>query len=244
MSQLYSDLNFSVFPNALDNISLKSNITNSTDANLVSQIQSYILAGDFASASEILVNNTQLNGKIFNANDYNQLRDALLALERFYKNDIYLYITNKQNKWQANIDRFNFKGVYSATTQYYQNNMVNFTTAEGTLLYLCTNTPVVNTPPTNTSYWRVLTERGERGQTGDGLSFSWLWDSTTQYKLNDMVIYGTNWWCATQDSRGQIPSQGSSYWTIVLTALPAEQIPISSAQPVNQILGDQWYQII
>ena len=122
--------------------------------------------------------------------------------------------------------------------------MVNFTTAEGTLLYLCTNTPVVNTPPTNTSYWRVLTERGERGQTGDGLSFSWLWDSTTQYKLNDVVIYGDSWWCATQTSRGQIPTQGSSYWTIVLTALPAEQIPVSSSQPVNQILGDQWYQVI
>ena len=244
MSQLYPDLNFTTFPNSLDNIALKSNITNSTDANLVSQIQTYILNGNFASAAEILANNTQLNGKIFNANDYNQLRDCVLALERFYKNDIYLYITNKQNEWQANIDRFNYKGVYSSTTQYYQNNLVNFTTSEGTFLYLCIQTPSVNTSPLNALYWRVLTLIGERGLSGDGMAFTWIWDSTAQYQLNNVVIYGNSWWAATQPSRGQVPTQGSTYWTEILTALPAVQIPVSASQPINQILGDQWYQVI
>lgn len=244
MSTLYPDLDFTTFPNALDNIELKSNITNSTDAQLVGQIQVAILAGDFASASAILNANPQLNGKIFSANDYNQIRDAILALERFYKNDITNYITEKQNEWQANIDRFNFKGVYSPTIQYYQNNMVNYTTNEGTFLYLCTKKPDTGIPPTNTDYWRLLTLRGERGLSGDGFSFAWAWDSSTEYNLNDVVVYGNKWWVATQKNKGQQPQSGSNYWTEVLTALPAIQIPVTSVQPTGQNTGDQWYQVI
>ena len=244
MSTLYPDLSFTNFPNSLDNIALKSNITNSTDAGLVEQIQNYILAGNFTAAANILNTNPQLNGKIFTANDYNTLRDAILALERFYTNDVSLYVKNKQNEWEDNVDRFNFKGTYSPTVQYQKNNMVNYADENGTLLYLCTTQPPINTPPTNTSYWRILTLRGERGSSGDGLSFNWVWDATTQYQLNDVVIYATRWWAATQATKGDIPSDGSAYWTTILTALPAEQIPVSSSQPTGQILGDQWYKVI
>ena len=244
MSALYPDLDFTTFPNALDNIELKSNITNSTDAQLVNQIQNAIIAGDFSNAAAILNVNPQLNGKIFNANDYNQVRDAILALERFYKNDISIYIAEKQAEWQANMDRFSFKGVYSLTTQYYQNNMVNYTTAEGTFLYLCIKQPDTGTLPTDTNYWRVLTLRGERGLSGDGLSFAWTWDNTTEYNLNDVVVYGNKWWAATQINRGEQPQAGSDYWTQILTALPAIQIPVTSTQPTDQTIGDQWYQVI
>ena len=92
-----------------------------------------------------------------------------MALERFYKNDIYNYISDKQATWQSNVDRFNFKGVYSLTTQYYQNTMVNYTTTEGTFLYLCIKQPDTGILPTDTNYWRVLTLRGERGLSGEGL---------------------------------------------------------------------------
>lgn len=244
MSALYPDLDFTNYPGELDNIQLKSNITNSTDAQLVSQIQTAILAGDFSNASAILNANPQLNGKIFNANDYNQIRDAILALERFYNNDIYNYIAEKQAAWTAEIDKFNFKGVYSPTTQYERNNMVNYTTKEGTFLYLCIETPEIGTAPTNTTYWRMLTLRGERGLSGDGLSFTWVWNSTMEYNINDVVVYTNKWWAATQKNRGEQPSNSSAYWSEVLTALPAIQIPVTSVQPTDQILGDQWYQVI
>ena len=63
-------------------------------------------------------------------------------------------------------------------------------------------------------------------------------------KLNDVVLYGINWWAATQTTKGNEPVSGSPYWSVVLTALPAVQIPVTSSQPTNQILGDQWYQVI
>lgn len=244
MSALYPDLDFTNYPGELDNITLKSNITNATDAQLVAQIQASILAGDFANASAILNANPQLNGKIFNANDYNQIRDAILALERFYNSDIKNYITEKQATWVAEVDKFNYKGVYSPTTQYYKNNMVDYTTTEGTFLYLCIQQPDTGIAPTNTNYWRILTLRGERGLSGEGLSFAWVWDSTMEYNVNDVVVYGNKWWVSTQVNRGQQPSNGSAYWTEILTALPAIQIPVTEIQPTDQIIGDQWYQVI
>ena len=244
MSALYPDLDFTNYPGELDNIQLKSNIANSTDAQLVAQIQAAIIAGDFSNASAIINANPQLNGKIFNANDYNQMRDAILALERFYNNDIYNYIAEKQATWTAEINKFNFKGVYSPTTQYERNNMVNYTTAAGTFLYLCIETPETGIAPTNTTYWRILTLRGKRGLSGDGLSFTWVWDSTMEYNLNDVTVYGNKWWAATQVNRGEQPMNGSEYWTEILTALPAMQIPVTNVQPTDQIIGDQWYQVI
>lgn len=244
MSALYPDLDFTNYPGELDNITLKSNITNATDAQLVAQIQASILAGDFANASAILNANPQLNGKIFNANDYNQIRDAILALERFYNSDIKNYITEKQATWVAEVDKFNYKGVYSPTTQYYKNNMVDYTTTEGIFLYLCIQQPDTGIAPTNTNYWRILTLRGERGLSGEGLSFAWVWDSTMEYNVNDVVVYGNKWWVSTQVNRGQQPANGSAYWTEILTALPAIQIPVTEIQPTDQIIGDQWYQVI
>lgn len=245
MSTLYQDLAFTNFPGALDNISLKSNITNATDASLVSQIQTAIIAGDFITASSLLNANPQLNGKIFNSNDYNTLRDAILALERFYTNDISLYVTEKQAEWEANVNRFNFQGVFSNTIQYYQNNMVNYTTTDGTFLYLCISNPPTGTLPTDTNYWRILTLRGERGNTGvGGMAFTYLWDSAMQYNTNNIVVYGDKWWGALQSNHGQTPVSGSSYWQEILTALPAIQIPVTSVQPSSQILGDQWYQVL
>lgn len=244
MSALYPDLDFTNYPGELDNITLKSNITNATDAQLVAQIQASILAGDFANASAILNANPQLNGKIFNANDYNRIRDAILALERFYNSDIKNYITEKQATWGAEVDKFNYKGVYSPTTQYYKNNMVDYTTTEGTFLYLCIQQPDTGIAPTNTNYWRILTLRGERGLSGEGLSFAWVWDSTMEYNVNDVVVYGNKWWVSTQVNRGQQPANGSAYWTEILTALPAIQIPVTEIQPTDQIIGDQWYQVI
>ena len=244
MSTLYQDLDFTNFPNALDNIALKSNITNAADAQLVSQIQTAILDNDFVTAANLLNSNPYLSGKIFNANDYNQIRDALIALERFYKNDIYNYIADKQATWENNIDRYNFKGVYSPSTQYEKNNLVNYTTSEGTLLYLCTQTPPSGTAPTNTNYWRVLTIRGERGEPGEGLSFTWVWSSAMQYHVNDVVIFNSKWWVAKQPNQNQVPVESSSYWEVMMTALPAKQIPVQDTQPTDQVTGDQWYQVI
>lgn len=244
MSSRYTDLVFTNFPNSIDNILQKSNITNATDSQLVQQIQQYIIAGNFSAASAILTSNPQLNGKIFNALDFNQLRDAVLALERFYNTDIEPYTIEKQTEWQNILNRFSFQGIYSPTTQYYQNNLVNYTISSGTFLYLCIVQPPIGITPDNTDYWRVMTVQGERGISGVGMSFTFLYNPTLSYSINNVTLYKDKWWGALQANQGQVPYEGSPYWQVVLTSLPAIQIPITNIQPTNQIEGDQWYKII
>ena len=53
MSVLYPDLDFTVYPGSLDNISLKSNITNTTDAQLVEQIQASMRFLGYAYTAQI-----------------------------------------------------------------------------------------------------------------------------------------------------------------------------------------------
>jgi len=244
MSITNPDLIYTTYPDTIDNILLKSNITNATDSSLVQQIQAFYVAGDFASAAALMTANPQLNGKIFNANDFNQLRDAIIALERFYNSDISPYIETKQTEWQNIIDKFSFKGIYSPTIQYYQNNLVNYTTTSGTFLYICIAQPSVGIAPNNTTYWRVFTVQGERGVSGTGMSFAYLYNPTLSYSVNNVVIYKDKWWGALQPNQGQTPFEGSTYWQAILTSLPAIQIPITDMQPADQILGDQWYKII
>lgn len=243
MSTLYPDLDFTNYPGSLDNIALKANLTSASEAQLVAQIQSYIIAGKFSAATAIITANPTLQTKIFAANDYNQIRDAILALERFYKTDIYDYIQDKQTTWTSRVEQFSFKGIYSPTTQYYENNMVNYTTSTGTYLYLCWKQPATGIAPTNTNYWRLIMLKGERGVSGDGLSFAWTWDASTEYSLNDVVVYNNKWWASTQTQSGNVPQNGSNYWTEILTALPATQIPVQENEPEGQSVGDQWYKI-
>jgi hypothetical protein len=244
MSTRYTDLVFTNYPDSIDTILQKSNITNATDSQLVQQIQQFIIDGNFSGASTILANNPQLNGKIFNALDFNQLRDAVLALERFYNTDIEPYTIEKQTEWQNILNRFSFQGIYSPTTQYYQNNLVNYTISSGTFLYLCIAQPAIGITPDNTNYWRVMTVQGERGISGIGMSFTFLYNPTLSYSVNNITLYKDKWWGAIQANQGQVPYEGSPYWQVVLTSLPAIQIPIASTQPTNQIEGDQWYKIV
>lgn len=241
MSVLYPDLDFTSYPDSLDNIALKSNITSNAEASLVAQIQAYILAGNFSAASSLMADNPVLATKIFSANDYNQLRDALLALERFYKSDIVTYINEKQEAWLSRINQFSYRGVYNVTTQYYVNNIVEYTVPSGTFLYICTVQPSSGVLPTDTNYWRILTLKGERGLSGDGLSFAWTWDAHTEYNLNDVVVYNNKWWASTQVQTGNTPQENSPYWKEILTALPAIQIPVQAEEPTGQSIGDQWY---
>lgn len=244
MSNTYSDLIYTTYPDTLDTFTLKSNITNATDSALIQQIQSYIASGNFSAAANILNNNLYLKDKMFNSNDYNKVRDALIALQRFYNDDIETYVESKQSEFNTTVDTFSFKGTYSPSTQYYKNNLVNYTTVNGTFLYLCINNPAIGVLPTNTSYWIIFTIQGARGATGVGMSFTFLYNPTHEYSINDVVLYGDKWWGALQTSTGQVPYEGSTYWQVVLTSLPAIQIPITETEPTNAIIGDLWFKVI
>lgn len=241
MSTTYPNLNYTNFPDSLDDISLKSNISNSTDSALVQEIQTYISAGNFAKANKLLNDNPQLLEKQFSANDFNVLRDAIIALEKFYTTNIYPYIENKQTNWNNIVSQFNYVGMWKSTASYVKNNIVNYTVDTGTYMYLCTATPPVGTSPINSNYWKILTIKGERGISGDNMSFTGNWISTQAYVIGDVVVKDNAWYGCTQNNTNKEPGLNPNYWTLVLSAIPAAQIPIQPSQPTGQTSGDLWY---
>ena len=212
MSTTYTDLTETKFPNAVDDLSRMSDLA-SSDLTLVNQYYTYYNAGNLTAAAQLLADNPTLINKLFNAAKFNILRDALIALERFYLSDVQTYINSTRQSLQGEIDKFTALGEYSATTQYVKHNVV---TANGNG-YVCTADCKGKAPGTTAgaAYWQLIVHKGDKGDSGTGLSFRGQYSSTTAYTLNDCVTDGTSIWAALKASTGQALAEGE-YWTRVM----------------------------
>lgn len=81
----YDDAKLSSFPTAIDDIPRLSDIS----ANTIGKVNVYnslISSGNFEGAAELL--DDDLKKCLFTADDYNKLRDAIIAVERTFKDDV------------------------------------------------------------------------------------------------------------------------------------------------------------
>ena len=214
------------------------NIT-ATDGALIAQYQSYMEQGNTAQANEILAQIPQGTQKIIKATDVNKWTQAILALERFYISDIEPYIQQQQEDWQAIVDQFSYQGEWASGTNYVTNNFVSYTSGGVTMLYIATGNPPTGTAPTNTTYWRPLTIRGQQGQSGT-LAYRESWDAGTQYSANDVVSYEGALWMALQASQNITPGTNASYWKKVI-GFEATTYPIQDTEPTNLEAGSLWF---
>ena len=138
---------------------------------------------------------------------------------------------------------FNYKGVFSPVTTYVKNNFVTYTYNGVEYVYIATNNPPVGADPTNTAYWRNLSIRGEKGDSGVGMSFLYAWDSTVHYSEQNVVTYGNYVWGAIKENQNQAPFEGSEYWSNIGTIRP-RVIPVTSSYPALQETGDLWFRAL
>ena len=240
MSATYQDLPLTNFPEDVDTFVTYMNIV-ASDGPLVQQYIDAMNAGNQTQANQILLQIPSASQKIIQAADLNKLSQAILAVERFYSTDVEDYITNAQAQWQNTIDQFSYMGVYASGTSYERNNIVEYTLSGLKLLYIAISDPPVGTPPTNTTYWRVLTVQGQAGESGEGLSYRGEWVSGTNYSVDDAVTYQGALWMAIQPSVNIEPSSANSgYWQLVLS-LETTAYPIQASQPTNQEVGGLWF---
>ena len=190
-----------------------------------------------------------LQSYIVDVEKWNKFGDILINMQTFFKDETEGYITAKQAEFQAEIDKFNYKGVYTAGTQYYTKNIVEFFDGATTQLYLATANSF-NQAPTNTSYWRVLTTQGPegpRGADGIGLLFKGEWDENTTYSAEDGAQYGGVLFASlVNNNLGNIPnlSGDTVYWarvmnaTVTVSRLSGVRTVVSNTNTVNFITGD------
>lgn len=244
MSQKYPEYPLTQFPNNIDNFSVFLNMSQN-DYQLIKQYQEAIQVGNMALAQQIFNQIPQGGQKIITALRFNQLREAILAMEEFYGTDIKPYITTKQTEWQGIVNQFSYKGNFNSTTQYETNNIVQYTYNGLTQLYINIYQGVtpIGIYPINTTYWRVFTIQGQQGESGVGATFAFAWDSSVSYALNTIVVFNNTWWNCTQANQNQQPTEGSDYWQPILYVTQSIY-PIQTAQPPSQKTGELWFKVV
>lgn len=238
MSATYPDL-LSNFPDSIDSFTTWLNVV-ASDGPLIQQYITAMNAGNQALANQILTQIPQGSQKIIKATDLNLITSAVLAVERFYKENIADYVQNKQEEWLNIINQFTYIGAWSNGTAYVQNNIVSYIVSGVTLLFIATSNPPTGTVPTNTQYWRPLSVQGTQGESGPGLSYRQEWNSTTQYSVNDCVTYSGAVWMALQANQNSIPGQNESYWKNIIS-FGAVAYPIQDTEPTGQAAGGLWF---
>ena len=243
MSDLYKDLAHTSFPDSIDNIPSFENIT-AKDLSNVNMFHYYLNMGDFSNALNILERKENYDKKFIDSGKLNKFRDALIALERYYKTDIQPYITQKQSEWQTIMNQFTYIGAWSSSATYTKNNMVSYKSGDDTHIYIAYKNVPKGTSVTNTSYWTLLSLQGESGSSGDGGAFRYEYSSSTAYTKNDIVSYNNCLWSAAKNTTGVTPStSNSANWTLLLE-IPPVSAPLQSSQPTGQSSGDLWFQTI
>lgn len=238
MSATYPDLS-SNFPESIDIFPTWLNIV-ASDGPLIAQYQAAMEAGNQTQANQILAQIPQGTQKIITATSLNDLTAAILAVERFYKDNIADYIETQQQSWLTVIQQFSYQGTWENGTSYVTNNMVSYTVSGVNLMYIATSNPPVGTAPTNTQYWRLLTIQGQQGVSGTGLSYRLEWDSGTSYSVNDAVTYDGAIWMALQANQNRLPDSSPQYWQIVMD-IDTATYPIQDTVPTNLQVDGLWF---
>lgn len=243
MSNTYADLQFTTFPDSIQSFVTMLNMTVADGVNIAGY-QKAIEDGNNALAQQYYNNIINGNQKIIDAEKMNTLMQTCVALQRFFSTDIQPYIDEKQTIWENRTNQFNYKGVYSPTTQYQINNFVLYNIEGTNRVYICIKTPSIGIAPTNTTYWRELSIRGEQGESGVGLSFRYAWSSAQTYYVDDVVSYNNSVWLCTARNSNQAPSSQSSYWTLIYS--PRQVVyPFQSVTPTGSMdSGYLWFKII
>ena len=217
ISNTYPQYSLTNFPDSLDNFPNLQDIS-ASDVSLMQQYKTYINAGNISAANSLLVSNPSLNSKILNSTNINKLLNAVNAIELFFNQNIQGFISEKQTEFNAKLSQFSNQGVYNSAVTYLQWNTV---TLNGQTYLSKQDNNLNHTPVGNISdLWRYLiAEKGDIGQTGYGvgLQFRGQFVISTQYHVDDLIVYNGNLYRCTADSINHYPSD-ENYWEFFLSA--------------------------
>lgn len=200
---LYENFLFSKFPKQIDTYEYMQDLNIDT-SELAKQYQLLISQKKFSEANQYLIDNPSLSRSMFNAEKFNKIIDSIKSIQTLYKEDIQTYITNLVKN----------KGIYSSSKSYNKYDVVYYNSLP--YLGLEDNIPV-GVLPTDTSFWYPLAIRGDKGESGTGLTPRGSWNESIQYYKDDVVSYNNSLWAATKDNIGYFPNNSSSIWCCILS---------------------------
>jgi hypothetical protein len=211
MSQSFPDLNLTNFPENEDIWENMQDIS-ASDVPLLKQYQNYVIAGDIASAEQLINNNPSLEKKLINGNKLNRIMQGVKGVQRFFLSNVIGFIQTKQQEFQAYIDKFIDKGDYDVSKTYNKNNLVRYNNE----LYMALKDNMIGVNPIDDGIsWRKFIVKGEKGSIGMSLDYKGGYNSATAYAVGDAVSYYngtyTSIYYAKAATMGNYPND-TNYW--------------------------------
>lgn len=198
-------------------------------------------SGNVEKAQEILNKNPDVLNQIMNSENINYLINLVNEREIEPKNDIDVFLDNLYSLFLELIKDTTYIGEYSTTTQYYSHNMVKY----NDLYYFAKTKPPIGTEPTDITYWEGYNIKGLQGYGGiSDFQYKSSWNSTVNYKTNDVVIYKNKMWYAVADNINSAPNLNHYPWNLIMAPAVANKTPIQKEMPLygyNE--GDFWFEI-
>ena len=208
------------------------------DLTLRSQYYNYFLNGQIDEAKNLISNNTQLNGKVVNANMLNNLINSIDELQQLFFTDVINVLDNHLSGYQVSIDELIFMSTFDVTIQYEINNFVLYNDD----IYYCYSKPTIGTLPTDTTKWIYLGLQGDVGNPALGVNYVGAWESTKTYAKNQMVVYNNMLYIALQTNSNAQPTN-VTYW-LPSISVEYQNIFVSETEPSNIKEGNIWVQIV
>jgi hypothetical protein len=126
--------------------------------------------------------------------------------------------------WDLMVEGFNYRGVWSGSTQYLISDLVSY----GGKVYIALQDTFNDNPVTATTDWGVFV---------DGIQYEGTWSSATAYQKGDVVKYGGNIWIALTNNSNSVPTQGITWEILVYGVEWKGAYNDATAYKVNDIVS-------
>lgn len=189
--------------------------------------------------AQAILNNSQLETKLFRASQFNETTDRIVAIEKYYYDNIPQKLYDLNNQLGDDAKNVKYVGEYNSSETYYFNNIVSYNSE----LYYCKNKSVSGVIPnvhSNDTPWLYLGLQGSQGRPGLGITLIGAWNTNITYEEKNVVSYGSYLWVASQTSTGQSPALGSEYWVLLI----GEEIKKINVEEANLGVGDIYWKEI
>lgn len=228
--------NLSIFPDEIDSFIRKQDIFYS-DIVLLNEYKSLKLKTDRSSAENDRLNELAniLKEKLFLPDDLNKLQDCIVNLETFFKNQTEDYILQKQQEFNAEIQKFSYKGQYDSTTTYQMWNVVTYN-HETYVSKQNNNMGHIPVGDSTDSWWFKAASRGAQGLPGIGLVFVGEYNNGVTYQPGQAVSYQGDVYYCIQTTVGNLPTD-TTYWSLFLSGVKPV---IQDMPPSTPTLGMLW----
>lgn len=189
--------------------------------------------------AELSILTRNLQDYIITPETWNKFQDALQAVERFFHSQVQGFLDEKHRIWVNYINQFSFVGNWASGKAYKLHNLSLYNGD----LYLCLrDNASTTTPNLDTTNWRKISQKGDKGDAGLQGILRGTWDAATAYQTGDAVIYqmidGVSpiVYIATKPNTNKVPTSNRDCWILYDKLFAGNSIPQNIARGAHVVL--------